>query len=100
MYNGPSVTAQGKEEGFYMVNAAVLQDLMDRKLSAVLQVRDIFSSAKHDYTSSGPDFYNYSEYQREAPIVTLTVSYRFNNYKPDTESPSGEGDDNGDMGEF
>jgi outer membrane cobalamin receptor len=100
MYNGPSVTAQGKAEGFYMVNAAVRQDFIDRKLSAVLQVRDIFSSAKHDYTSSGPDFYNYSEYQREAPIVTLTVSYRFNNYKPDTESPSGGGDDNGDMEEF
>ena len=99
MYNGPSVTAQGKTEGYYMVNAAVRQDFMDRKLSAVLQVRDIFSSAKHDFTSSGPDFYNYSEYQREAPIVTLTVGYRFNNYKPDRDPQSG-GDDNGEMEEF
>jgi len=49
-----------------MVNAAVRQDFMDKKLSAILQVRDIFSTAKHDFTSSGPDFYNYSEYRREA----------------------------------
>ncbi len=100
MYNGPSVTAQGKTEGYYMINAAVRQDFMDKKISAILQVRDIFSSAKHDFTSNGPDFYNYSEYKRESPIVTFSVSYRFNNYKPDREPSSGNGNDNGGMEEF
>jgi len=94
MYNGASVTAQGETAGYYMVNAAVKQSFLDKKLSAVLQVRDIFSSAKHEFTSSGPDFYNYSEYNRVSPTVMLTVSYRFNNYRPDKKSRNG-GD--GDM---
>jgi hypothetical protein len=76
-----------------MVNFAARQDFMDKKLSATLQVRDIFSSAKHEFTSSGPDFYNYSKNVRESPIFTLTISYRFNNYKPDRKPRSGGGDD-------
>ncbi len=94
MYNGESVTAQGKTSGYYMVNFAARQDFMAKKLSATLQVRDVFSTAKHEFISSGPDFYNYSEYVRESPIVTLTISYRFNNYKPDRKSRSnGDGDE-------
>jgi len=81
MYNGESVTAQGTTAGYYMVNFAAKQDFLDKKLSATFQVRDIFSTAKHDFTSSGPDFYNHSEYVRKSPTVTLSVSYRFNNYK-------------------
>lgn len=100
MYNGPSVTAQGKTEGYYMVNAAVRRDFLDKKLSATLQVRDMFSSAKHEFTSSGPDFHNYSEYIRESPIVMLTVSYRFNNYRPDKKSRSNGGEGNDDMGDL
>ncbi len=97
MYNGPSVTAQGEREGFYMINAAVRQDFLDRKLSAVLQVRDIFSTAKREMTTSGPDFYNYSEFTRDAPVVTLSISYKFNNYRPDRKSRSGS--DAGEMEE-
>ena len=93
MYNGESVTAQGKTSGYYMVNFAARQDFLDNKLSATLQIRDIFSSAKHEFESSGPDFYNYSEYVRESPIITLTISYRFNNYKPSRRSRSDGGGD-------
>lgn len=95
MYNGPSVTAQGKREGYYMINAGVRQDFLDKKLSAVLQVRDIFATAKRESTSSGPDFYNYSEYVRNAPMVTLSISYKFNNYRADRKSKS-----NGEDGEM
>jgi len=97
MYNGASVTAQGRTEAYYMVNAAVRQDFWDRKLSAVLQVRDVFSSAKHEFTSSGPDFYSYSEYKRKSPVVTLSISYRFNNYKPDRKSRTDGGEEMEDM---
>jgi len=96
MYNGGSVTAQGEAAGYYMVNFAARQDFLDNKLSATLQVRDIFSSAKRQFTSSGPDFYNYSEYVRESPIITMTISYRFNNYKPDRKSRSAADDVMGD----
>lgn len=99
MYNGPSVTAQGKTEGYYMINAAVRQDFLDRKLSAILQVRDIFATAKRESTSSGPDFYNYSEYTRNAPVVTLSLSYKFNNYRSDNKSRP-DGENGGEMEEM
>lgn len=98
MYNGPSVNAQGRTEDFYMVNAAVRQDFLDKKLALVLQGRDLFATAKREFTSEGPDFYSYSEFVRRAPMVTLTVSYKFNNYRPDRKSRgNGEG---GDMEEM
>lgn len=100
MYNGPSVTAQGKEEGSFMVNAAVRQDFMDRKLSLVLQARDLFLTAKRESTTSGPDFYYYSEFKRRNPMISLSVSYRFNNYKQDKRGSGLNGDSGGDMEEM
>ena len=99
MYNGPSVTAQGRTEGFYMVNAAVRQNFMDNKLSFVLQARDLFATAKREYTSEGPDFKTYSEFTRNAPMVTLSISYKFNNYRQDRKG-NGEGGDYGEMEEM
>ena len=93
MYNGASVTAQGQTEGFYIINAAVRKDLMDRKVSAVLQVRDIFGTAKLESYSSGDDFWNYRKFTRESPVIMLNLSYRFNNYKADRQHRQSGGDD-------
>jgi len=98
MYNGPSVTAQGTRSDFYMVNLAVRQNFMDNKLSLVLQARDLFSTARHEFISEGPDFRTESLYTREAPMLTLSVSYKFNNYRADRKDrANGEGGDMEDM---
>lgn len=81
MYNGPSVTAQGRTEGYYMVNAAFRQNFMDNKLSLILQGRDIFATARREFSSEGPDFRTKSEFIRRAPMLTLSISYKFNNYR-------------------
>jgi len=99
MYNGPSVTAQGTRSDFYMVNAAVRQNFMDNKLSLVLQARDLFGTAKHEFVSEGPDFKTETLYTRVAPMVTLTVSYKFNNYRPDKKKMT-NGESGGDMEEM
>jgi len=90
MYNGPSVNAQGRTEEYFMVNAAVRQNFMDNKLSLVLQARDVFATAKREYISEGPGFKTYSKFTRIAPMVTLTVSYKFNNYRQDRKGGNGE----------
>jgi hypothetical protein len=59
-------------------------------LSLTLQTRDIFGTAKHEFTSSGPDFYTYNYFAREAPIVILNVRLNFNNYKPKSDREDGE----------
>ncbi|MCK4350766.1 MAG: outer membrane beta-barrel protein, partial [Candidatus Krumholzibacteria bacterium] len=83
MYNSERVSSQGTIFANYMVNAAVKQDFLNRKLSATLQVRDLFATGKHEHLFEGPDFYSKSLFTHDAPIVMLTLTYNFNNYKPD-----------------
>jgi outer membrane receptor protein involved in Fe transport len=80
-YNSPSVSAQGRREGFLTTDLAVKQDLLDKSLSLTLQVRDLFSSAKHEQTSSGPDFYSYNRFRMESPMVMLNARFNINNYR-------------------
>jgi len=92
MYNGPTVTAQGEMEGFFMTNAAVRKDFFDQKLTATFSVRDIFSTGKHEFTSSGTGFSSYDYFDREAPIVSVNLSWKINNYKKQNHK---NGDENG-----
>lgn len=85
MYNSDRVTSQGTVTSSYMINAAVKQDFLKRKLSATLQVRDLFATGKHEHIFEGPDFYSKSHFTHDAPVVMLTLTYNFNNYKPDRE---------------
>ncbi|UCD18821.1 MAG: TonB-dependent receptor [candidate division WOR-3 bacterium] len=85
IYFSPSVSSQGRREGFYTTNAAVRQDLWNRKLSATLQLRNIFGTARHQFTSEGTDFYSYTEFSRKSPVVMLTLTFNFNRYRPDRQ---------------
>ena len=94
-YRSPSATAQGESKGHFTVNASMKQSVLDRKLTAILQVRDIFGTAKRKFISESQDFY-YSRYHyRKAPVVMLTLTYNFNNYKEKREQRNG-GDENGE----
>ncbi len=81
IYVSPSVSAQGRREGFIVTNAAVKQDFWNKKLSATFQVRDIFGTAKHEFLSEGEDFRSYMEFSRKSPTFMLTLTYNFNRYK-------------------
>lgn len=85
IYVSPSVSAQGRREGFIVTNAAVKQDFWNKKLSATFQVRDIFGTAKHEFTSEGADFLSYMEFSRKSPTFMLTLSYNFNHYQNDRQ---------------
>jgi outer membrane receptor protein involved in Fe transport len=87
-YNSPTVSAQGKRKGFYSTDLGIRQDLVNRTLSLALQVRDVFRTGKFEFTSEGPDFYNYRRFTRKSPSVTLALTYNFNNYKPEQEKPA------------
>ena len=97
MYMGPSVTAQGDREAFFFSNVALRHDFLDRKLSATLQVRDIFGTSKHEFTSYGPSFKSYVNFNREAQVVMLSLSYKINNYKQ--KRSIGSADSGMEMGE-
>ncbi|MBN2167407.1 MAG: TonB-dependent receptor [Marinilabiliaceae bacterium] len=99
-YNSPSVTAQGRDEGFFEFNSAYRIDLFKRKVSAIIEVRDLFATAKHERTLKDDSFYSHYVYEHQSPFVSFTISYRINNYNPKRErvqgadnSSNGDGDD-------
>lgn len=97
-YNGPSKTLQGEQDGFFVINAAVRKEFLKKQLSVALNARDIFATGANSFTSSGETFYTYNKFRREAPVVTLNLTYRINNYKQaanrrDMQEMNGGGED-------
>jgi outer membrane receptor protein involved in Fe transport len=94
-YNSATVTTQGEDKGYYSFNAAVRSDFLDNSLSLVLQVRDVFSTMDRVSITQDVDFYNYYSRSTRAPIISLTASYRLNNFKQNKRGNS-SGDGGGD----
>lgn len=97
-YDSPSITSQGESKGYYTLNAAFRMDFMDRKLSATVQARDLFGTAKHESITEEPDFYNYQKRIRNAPVISFTLSYRINNFIQKRRNGN-RGNDSGGMEE-
>ncbi len=95
-YNSATVTAQGTRGDYWTADIAVSQEFWKKRMTGILQVRDLFGKVIRERTSSGIDFYSYDENFNRAPRFSVTVNYRFNNYK----DKSNRGDDGGGDGEF
>ncbi len=96
IYNGPSNTLQGRREGFFVTNIAVRKEFFKKKLTVSLNARDVLATGKFEFVSEGNTFYAYNKFRREAPVITLNLSYRLNNYRQnanrrDQNGPEGGG---------
>ena len=80
-YVGPMVSTQGRVDGFFYLNLALRQQLLKRKLTASLVVRDILSTAEYIQTRSGVGLESLSKIYPRSPLFTLSLSYTFNNFK-------------------
>jgi outer membrane receptor protein involved in Fe transport len=80
-YDSPTVTAQGRAEGSWYMDFTAKQEFLKKSLSITLKVADIFASRKRESYSYGPGFYAYEYNQPESRVVSLTISYRLNNFK-------------------
>ncbi len=87
-FESPTVGAQGTREGNIVFNTAIRQEFLNNQFAVTLQGRDIFSTANHEFTNEGPTFYTYYYMERKAPVITMTLSYNFNNFKS-AELPTG-----------
>jgi hypothetical protein len=99
-YNGPSISAQGEREGFFSTNIAVRQDFLNRKLNVIFRISDPFGSVKYVNTSRGQNFYTYNEFSRQSPIISLSISYKINNYKQERRAYNGVNEMEFDGGGF
>ena len=80
-YDSPSVTAQGESEGSYYMDFTAKQEFFDKSFSVTLKISDILASRNSESYRYGQGFYTYSYRERESRVVSLTLSYRLNNYK-------------------
>jgi hypothetical protein len=81
VYNGPSKTLQGQRDGFFVANVALRKEMLKKQMSVSLSARDIFATGVFAFTSEGSSFYTHNEGRREAPVITLNLTYRINNYR-------------------
>jgi Outer membrane receptor proteins, mostly Fe transport len=77
---GPSVTTQGRTDAFWYVNMAVRQQMLNRKLTATLAFRDVFNSARYVSNISTSNLQSITRIRPTYPLISLTLSYTFNNY--------------------
>ncbi len=97
-YRGPSVTAQGESESFYMFNTALRYDFFQRKLSVTLKASNITNSMKHAFSTYTSTFSTSNEFNRVGPVFSLTATYKINNYKQKRKASMEDGGgDGGDI---
>ncbi len=87
-YNSPTVSSQGRREGYFRTDAAIKKDFLEKKLSLTLQVRDLFKTGRWEFTSQGADYFSYNYFTREAPRVMLNIKFNFNNYEAEKQRNS------------
>jgi len=100
IYRGASASAQGTHDAMMFANAAIKQDFFKNKLTATLQLQDIFGTMKFGGTSYGEGFRNEFKFKREPQVVQLTLSYKLNNFKMKESDNEGPGNDGGNSVEF
>lgn len=80
-YVGPMVSTQGRVDGFFYLNFTIRQQMLKRRLTASLTARDIFSTAEYIQRRTGGGLESLSKIYPKSPLLTLTLSYTFNNFK-------------------
>jgi len=80
VYKSPSVTLTGNSDAMYGLNMAVRQELFNNKATLSLSVRDVFDTMHRSYTIDNIDYYVMGDMSREAPVFTLSFTYKFNNF--------------------
>ncbi|MDR1258640.1 MAG: TonB-dependent receptor [Tannerellaceae bacterium] len=78
---GPSVTTQGRSESFWFINLAIRQQLFTPDLQSTLSFRDVFNSARYRSNITTADLVSVTNIRPSYPVIMLSLSYTFNNYK-------------------
>jgi len=95
-YTSPTATSQGEMAGYFLADIALRQEFLDNKLSATMQISDVFATGTHDLTTQSSNMYLHSSRLREAPVYMLNLSFNINNYKSEKKNRQ---NGNGDMEE-
>ena len=74
------VTVQGIDKGYTTFDLAVKKDFRDGKASATFQFSNIFASERRETVVNTPSLYSYKLATPRWPFISLSISFRLNNY--------------------
>ncbi len=81
-YNAASFEQQGYRSAQALVGLSLRQDFMKGKFSATLNCNDIFNTFRYEYTITNAGYDTYIDFVPEYPRISLALSWKINNYKP------------------
>jgi len=98
-YRAPQNTTQGRRRSMSGLDLGFSKDILKKKGTITLSIRDLLNTRKWRSETYGELFYSYSERQRRARQVQVSFNYRINQNKQRGRSDRGGG--GGDFeGEF
>lgn len=99
-YRAPLETPQGKSKSMYHLDLGMSKDLLKKKGTLTLSVRDMFNSRKMRSITEGDNFYAEGDFQWRGRVVQLTFNYRINQNKQRPNGRRNEGAMEGGEVEF
>ncbi len=89
---------QGSRKAVYSIDLGLSKDLLKKKATVTLSVRDLLNSRIRNYETVLPTFYSQGEMQRRSRVATLSFTYRLNQKKQRGGGRQGGGFDSGGDG--
>lgn len=80
-YLSPQKLIEGDYRRTWNLSISARQDLFKKKCSLTFSINDIFKSDYYYFDSRKPAYRVYGSFHTEAPLVTLSVGYKFNDYE-------------------
>lgn len=80
-YRGPIVLPQGTIDPIFSLNLGLRREILNRKATISVNVNDIFNTQQFVINTETSSFNQRRMFNRETRIITLSFSYRFNDYK-------------------
>jgi hypothetical protein len=79
-YNSAIVTPLGNQSDNYSMDLSIKKDFNDKKMSASMQVRDVFSTTRTITEKENTNLKTVSFQEPITPMVSIAISMRLNNY--------------------
>ncbi len=100
-YRAPQNTTQGRQRSMYSFDLGLSTDLLQKKATLTLAVRDLFNTRKWRSETYGSGFFMDRVHQRRAGQTTLSFNYRINQDNKRQRRGGDRGDmDGGDGGDM
>lgn len=81
MYISRDIDPQSETDPLFYLSVSARQELFDRQLAITLQANNLLRTSYYTIAAAGANFRNSFVIKPEVPMVTLSLSWNFNNFR-------------------